>query len=301
MNTTNTDVSSSTQIDAQSQFTAQLLEALALQTLQQQETSHSHLGKELTQALANHLTAQLGHSNAELLAAKGKVLETMALLEKAQQHAAKLNGGGNTSAQISPQAPASVSSSRSYAQPIKVNTHHISAGGLGGSSGWSGPSTPSSSTADSNHSNVGGYDNHVAAKALNAQLKLLQQHKGLMPPGQPMQHHRAQSPVPGYNIPGHVLPTHAPSPVPGYNKQQQITGYPRNNGFRHPFMQQQKPGESYHGGDAVNAPSYSAQHGSAMDGVRHPHANMTTPDPHGFDRNSIPPHLKDLPFPLRYD
>ncbi len=60
----NLEAQSPAQLAAQ----AQLIEALAMQSLQD-----SQLGRELTQALANHLTAQLGHSNAELLAAKGKV------------------------------------------------------------------------------------------------------------------------------------------------------------------------------------------------------------------------------------
>ena len=154
-------------MDSQSQITAQaqLIEALAIQSLQD-----SPLSKELSQALATHLSAQLGNSNAELLAAKGKVLETMALLEKAQQHAAKLNSSNVVaSPSVSSTSVGTHSPNQAYMQPIKVNTQHEQQTGLPTSSAhnvpWSGPSTPNSMADFSNSSGYEGHQNPSAKAA----------------------------------------------------------------------------------------------------------------------------------------
>ncbi len=264
--------------DAQSHFTAQaqLIEALAMQSLQE-----SQFGKELTQALANHLTAQLGHSNAELLAAKGKVLETMALLEKAQQHAAKLNHQSSTVPQMT--SMNNTSASHTYAQPVRVNTNtqqaaqSIGPGGMlnngpqySSTRTWSGSSTPNSAATSINTSGCETQLNLSAAKALNAQLKLLQQ-KGMTVP-----HPRRvppQSPVPGF------LPTGTGG------RQKLFAGFPRNNGFRHPFFPQPEG----------NMKGVSP----AVDATRNARSQMTTPDLHGHERCGVSPHLKDLPIPPR--
>ena len=273
-NTSSSDVSSQLNtgsyptVDTQSQLTAQaqLIEALAMQSLQD-----SQFGKELSQALASHLTAQLGNSNAELLAAKGKVLETMALLEKAQQHAVKLNKSnvtGSPSSGVNTHSP-----NQAYMQPIKVNTQHGQQAGVPSSSAlsvpWSGPSTPNSMAESSNSS---GYESNqgLSAKSANAHLKLLQQKA--FPPRFPPQ-----------------------SPIPSYLTGKQFAGFPRN-GFKHPLLTQQQQ-KQYHTSE-TSSDSVSQAQAPVLD-ARNPHANMTTPDPQSVDRSSLPPHLRDLPIPPR--
>ena len=261
-------------MDSQSQITAQaqLIEALAIQSLQD-----SPLSKELSQALATHLSAQLGNSNAELLVAKGKVLETMALLEKAQQHAAKLNSSNVVaSPSVSSTSVGTHSPNQAYMQPIKVNTQHEQQTGLPTSSShnvpWSGPSTPNS-MADS--SNSLGYEGHQnpSAKAANTHLKLLQQ-KG---------------------VPQGLTPQ---SPVPGYLAGKQNSGFARN-GFRHPFLAQQHQ-QLHKQRHTSESSSDSLMQGSAsrLDS-RNSHLNMTTPDPQTIDRTSVPGHLRDISLPPR--
>ena len=256
-------------MDSQTQLAAQaqLIEALAMQSLQD-----SQFSKELSQALASHLTAQLGNSNAELLAAKGKVLETMALLEKAQQHAAKVNTSNVTS---SPSSGVNTHSpNQAYMQPIKINTQHGQPAGVPSSSAhgvtWSGSSTPNSMAESSNSS---GYESHqgLSAKSASAHLKLLQQ-KTFPPPRLPPQ-----------------------SPIPSYLAGKQLAGFPRN-GFKHPLLPQQQQ-KHFHTTEG-NSDSVSQAQAVALE-ARNPHANMTTPDPQSVDRSSLPPHLRDLPVPPR--
>ena len=263
-----------TAMDSQSQITAQaqLIEALAIQSLQD-----SPLSKELSQALATHLTAQLGNSNAELLAAKGKVLETMALLEKAQQHAAKLNSGNVVaSPSVSSTSVSTHSPNQAYMQPIKVNTQHEQQTGLPTSSAhnvpWSGPSTPNSMADSSNSSGYEGHQN-PSAKAANTHLKLLQQ-KG---------------------FPQRLTPQ---SPVPGYLAGKQNSGFARN-GFRHPFLAQQQQ-QLHKQRHTSESSSDSLMQGSASPvDSRNWHPNMTTPDPQTIDRTSVPAHLRDISLPPR--
>ena len=261
-------------MDSQSQITtqAQLIEALAMQSLQD-----SPLSKELSQALATHLTTQLGNSNAELLAAKGKVLETMALLEKAQQHAAKLNSSNVVASPSASSTSVSTHSpNQAYMQPIKVNTQHEQQTGLPTNNAhsvpWSGPSTPNS-MADS--SNSSGYESHqhLSAKAANAHPKLLQQ-KG---------------------FPQRLAPQ---SPVPGYLTGKPNAGFARN-GYRHPFLAQQQQ-HLHKQRHTSESSSDSMVQGSASPlDSRNSHTNMTTPDPQTIDRTSVPPHLRDLSLPPR--
>ena len=260
-------------MDSQSQITdqAQLIEALAIQSLQD-----SPLSKELSQALATHLTAQLGNSNAELLAAKGKVLETMALLEKAQQHAAKLNSSNVVASPSASSTSVSTHSpNQAYMQPIKVNTHHEQQTGLLTNNAhnvpWSGPSTPNS-MADS--SNSSGYESHqnLSAKAANAHLKLLQQK----------------------SFPQRLAPQ---SPVPGYLSGKQNAGFARN-GFRHPFLAQQQHLHKQRHTSESSSDSMVQGSPSPLDS-RNSHTNMATPDPQAIDRTSVPPHLRDLSLPHR--
>lgn len=273
-NTNSSDVSSQLNtgsyatVDTQSQLTAQaqMIEVLTMQSLQD-----SQFGKELSQALASHLTAQLRNSNAELLAAKGKVLETMVLLEKAEQHPAKLNPSNVTN---SPSSGVNTHSpNQAYMQSIKINTQHGEQAGVPSSSAhsvpWSAPSTPIS-MADS--SNSSGYESHqgLSAKSANAHLKLLQQKA--FPPRLPPQ-----------------------SPIPSYLAGKQFAGFPRN-GFKHPLLTQQQQKQCH---TSESSSDNVSQAQVPMLDACNPHANMTTPDPQSIDRSSLPPHLRDLPIRSR--